>query len=867
MMMRVSEELIWHFIGYLHLSEAISTARVSFKGYHHIKGEDEIEDFAIGSGSSYKSNDYLAHIKAKATAGVLEQKSANSSGGYDSDGPSSGNGLPELPTNPYNYVSDFFLQAENGFGGASEAPEGLPKTYVLVQYRYYDTQWESTTIDQKSIVCDDDRITGLDAGPSLAEIYHLLSLMVQYEGDGTKQQVELEELKDNPGIYGVRYVDGVKQPVIIDATSDGEGEAADSETPVETDLVAKYKKAAQDIGTGGNEQINFATVQSGLSDGPVNGDVDIDQENDLSDEDEIINPVVKNLGTLNQEFSAPSDDTSATESTSETDGEADAETEPELESSAKLLTQEIDTGDNAQYNVAQVETALDGTYNHVDVGINQDNDMEDDDTIDNPQVINTGTLTQVVTATDGTASSGSDVSGEVPVEGEGGEEQGTQETLQADPPTLYGSEQSANLGGNQASNVASITDFTEAKGSMIVYGDYDLHTCIHQSIVLVDDDEVQGGGAFGIDPDINSGVNEAENDAQWIHDTLAQYGNSTTGSMSPGFHWQVDYIKGDYHDVTEIWQEAYIFDNDVSIQTGVNQYSSVEVGGNTIFNEAHIFEPWADYDLIVVKGDYLSEISIYQKSILLDNDILKLAEEYAAGAEYEEGDSGMQLADTSGNDLFNKASILTVGGDGFHDLNAEQNADVSRLAASIHNPTYWSPDEEDTGYIAWDFDLETPLPGDGSDLFKVLFVNGDYYESKSIHQEIVVGDADYGEQELYDAFDELEDGLEDLDEAEFDSLLQQMNSGGNELGNNAVIADIGSTSDFMYLGGTYYRSDMLYQSELVTTDVEDIPEAGSPEEALAALGGNESVSVETKEQLLAMLGNQPEDDMVGAVLA
>ena len=60
---------------------------------------------------------------------------------------------------------------------------------------------------------------------------------------------------------------------------------------------------------------------------------------------------------------------------------------------------------------------------------------------------------------------------------------------------------------------------------------------------------------------------------------------------------------------------------------------------------------------------------------------------------------------------------------------------------------------------------------------------------------------------------------------------------------------------------------MLYQSELVTTDVEDIPEAGSPEEALAALGGNESVSVETKEQLLAMLGNQPEDDMVGAVLA
>ena len=152
-------------------------------------------------------------------------------------------------------------------------------------------------------------------------------------------------------------------------------------------------------------------------------------------------------------------------------------------------------------------------------------------------------------------------------------------------------------------------------------------------------------------------------------------------------------------------------------------------------------------------------------------------------------------------------------------------------------------------------------------MFKVLYVAGDYYESKSIHQEIVIGDADYGEQELYDAYDELEDGLEELDEAEFDSLLQQMNSGGNELGNTAVVADIGSNSDFMYLGGTYYRSDMLYQSELVTTDVEDIPEAGSPEEALAALEGNEGASVETKEQLIAMLGNQPEDDMVGAVLA
>ncbi|MGI9382529.1 MAG: hypothetical protein ACR2PO_05205, partial [Methyloligellaceae bacterium] len=738
----------------------------------------------------------------------------------------------------------------NGGGGSPFTPPNLtvaePETETLeikATYREFDELSEIIELLQMNVLSDSDRLLAgeVEGVPSEEEIAELLQKLVEKaEQQGSAQEVELEATS-MPGITGIRFVNGEMQPAVSGAETGSEDpEPSKPEAETDADLGDVVKLGTQEIDTGGNEQSNFAQVQTNPGAGPL-GDIDIDQTNDLDDDDVITDPVVQNLGTLNQEINGP------------TDGSSDASVQ------AELLTQEISTGDNQQTNVAGIRVQSEGGPAYAAVDVEQANALSDADTVDNPEVQNLGTATQSVTAVAGSESAD-------------GETEAAAEIADANEPTI-GPEQIASLGGNEATNVASIVDMGEGKASLIVDGDYHLTTLIHQSIVILDDDEVGFQGSEEVETTLDSGENTATNSATWLNDSGLIFGNAALGNLLPGVIWQIDYVDDDYYDVTEIYQETTLFDNDVNVQTQINSYSNVDLGGNTIFNEAHAFENWKDYDLIIVDGDYLQEISIYQTSVLLDNDILSLSSKHEADGEYDgTGTPGAQVAETSGNELFNDASIVTIGSDDrFKDL--DENDHVEDLVDDI--------EDQETEFDI-DFDLAQELPGNGSDIMKVLFVDGDYYDIKSIYQKTVIADADFSLQDIASPYrgeadkgdagqdpnlDANDQALDDLEEANLDTFMQQVESGGNTQTNSASIVDVASTSGFQYLGGDFYRSDFLHQAEFVSNDVEEVHEKDSPEEALAALADKTGAEVvEAKEHLLSSIGNSMDDDMFSGAL-
>jgi hypothetical protein len=105
-------------------------------------------------------------------------------------------------------------------------------------------------------------------------------------------------------------------------------------------------------------------------------------------------------------------------------------------------------------------------------------------------------------------------------------------------------------------------------------------------------------------------------------------------------------------------------------------------------------------------------------------------------------------------------------------------------------------------------------------------VSGDYYDYNVISQTNIISDVDAATQLLAAA----PEGAQDLA------------AGGNAVTNAALIVNVGSTSDYQYLGGTVYEESLLVQSNIITDDDETVHAANIHDDVVAVVAALSAAS-------------------------
>ncbi len=373
-------------------------------------------------------------------------------------------------------------------------------------------------------------------------------------------------------------------------------------------------------------------------------------------------------------------------------------------------------------------------------------------------------------------------------------------------------------GGNKAMNAAVIADLAEATGTLIVLGDYYETNAIVQANVYSDSDQVlpMSAGAGQADTGDNLSLNIAALVAKEVS------GQKGDWIGSKGLDVNVTIADGDLFDVKSLTQRNWISDNDEAVQTTSEAFSGTYVGGNTQANQAR-FVDLANYDVIIVLGDYHDFNMITQTNVILDDDILgtTVSGGEAAGAQH----SGR-------NHLVNDASIENHGTGGFKDVPDA----LEDLIATINGRGTPSLDD-------W-----ADFAGAASGRLDVLVVRGDYWDINVISQTNVIVDADVGLQHLAKG-----------------GGAQWMNTGGNDAHNSAKIIDMGGIFD-QYLGGEHYTDAVMIQAEYIDASAAVVnPDTMAlVSEAVAFTGLLDQPMADNC--LECVLGRVGHDDMMGAVL-
>lgn len=342
----------------------------------------------------------------------------------------------------------------------------------------------------------------------------------------------------------------------------------------------------------------------------------------------------------------------------------------------------------------------------------------------------------------------------------------------------------ASLGANELTNAAVIVDTNEAVRTMIVLGDYHNTDVIVQTNVLVDSDLVKvAGGAEATDGAIVTDGNQVDNIAEFVeNDGIYSAG---TGRFA-GFYWNVDVVHGDFYDIKYVVQTNNLYDNDVIVQETQDSHYSVIAGENEQVNYADITDLGQYYDVIIIGGNAYAANFIYQTNLVLDNDIVKML---ALGGEANpDGAATGQQAITGQNELLNDATITTYGADEAMPITSDMNNLVSALTSGST--------ELDPNTYGW------TVPGNGSGVLNVLYIDGDYYDINAIWQLNVIADVDTGIQLLSG------------DAAAAEDSVQSANAGSNLITNAAAIIDAGATN--LFVGGEAYEDAILVQADIVT---------------------------------------------------
>lgn len=337
---------------------------------------------------------------------------------------------------------------------------------------------------------------------------------------------------------------------------------------------------------------------------------------------------------------------------------------------------------------------------------------------------------------------------------------------------------SLETGGNALVNAASVTSFWTAATVTAVVGSHFELNAIIQINAWMDEDAVSEDVSAWLDPD--AAATKAFNLASFArYDTFEEMRQAGDEPNFPK-HWVVERIDGDVMIVNWLQQFVFMSDNDIGILSSSGVTTSVIAGDNLSVNQISLFEMAMAYDLIIIGGNVYDANIIQQLNVLFDNDLIGAVDGFTT--------TGNGTASTSGNLLWNEASIYNVGGaTRFDALPDAYKAFADSLALGGNG-------------AAGDVLTDTAFADLGA--LKVLYISGDLIKLNYVGQTNILGDSDQIVLAM-NAIDPVEDASWTLQ------------TGDNALINLAGISDLDSLGK-TYVGGEQYAQDVLIQAEFIS---------------------------------------------------
>lgn len=329
-------------------------------------------------------------------------------------------------------------------------------------------------------------------------------------------------------------------------------------------------------------------------------------------------------------------------------------------------------------------------------------------------------------------------------------------------------------GGNTLVNNAVLKSMWTGGTVTAVVGDHIEVNAVIQTNAIWDLDAV----APSAQQWLQDGENKLFNIATFERIDAADEEASASGQF-PSF-WSVAEIKGDLMIVNWLEQFTFMSDNDIGIFSASRSTSSIVTGDNFGMNHVSAFELGFAYDLIIVGGSVYDGNIINQTNILFDNDVV--------GATGSFQTTGEATISSSGNLLWNQASIVNIGGADRFDSLPQCYLDAANAFAD---------DKAELSRDVLSDDAFAGLQG-----VRVLYISGDLLSLNYIRQTNILGDSD----QIALAMDAIASQL---------GANWSVLTGSNALLNNASILDLDSLGK-TYVGGEQYSQETLYQAEFIS---------------------------------------------------
>ena len=347
-------------------------------------------------------------------------------------------------------------------------------------------------------------------------------------------------------------------------------------------------------------------------------------------------------------------------------------------------------------------------------------------------------------------------------------------------------------GGNLLVNEATLVNAGLASTFLAVAGDYHQINLVIQTNVYSDSDTVDAGfpGVVANMASTTVALNVA-NFTQEVHHNATTAAAAHPDAMPA--NWQVSVVTGNMVFMQWIVQYNLTSDNDTHVLTSTGTTTTITTGENVGLNGMAFTDIGHYYDLVIVGGNLYDGNIISQTNVLYDDDTLQMLSD----------STGLHgSASTSGNLLWNSASILNVGATDWQSGLPQSYTDAmgTLKAGDNHMPDSFKGDVAFQGFYG----------------LKVLYVEGDIYDLRYVNQTNVLGDADHVaiyEQQLTGA------------NASTDWAIS---TGSNALVNAATIVDYDTLGDKAYIGGHIYSDAILIQANLVDGDHAPDASSGGP---------------------------------------
>lgn len=366
-----------------------------------------------------------------------------------------------------------------------------------------------------------------------------------------------------------------------------------------------------------------------------------------------------------------------------------------------------------------------------------------------------------------------------------------------------------NAGGNLMVNEAGFLNAGMVSTFLAIAGDYHQLDAIIQTNALFDTDTVPLGfpGSASNFASSSHAYNLAVFE-QKVLDSAAGPAEANPGAMP--LNWQFSVVTGDVVFIEWLTQFSFMSDQDVHVLTSTGTTTTVTTGENVGLNSVSFANIGFHYDLIIIGGSLYDANIIVQTNVLYDNDTLEML----LGAQ------GEGTLSTSGNLLWNQATILNVGATEFQTgIPSHYEEAAQRLGDGNYNmPAGFKTDSEFSGFQA----------------IKVLYIAGDVYDIRYVEQTNVMGDADYVAIEQAQVMGSQPD------------TDWEVSTGANALINIATITDYDSVGGTAYVGGDIYSDAILIQADIIAADPENPGSDALVTEVIAFLetDGDASVDVD-----------------------